>query len=134
MTLEKQQEDEIRKLVIGKFGEESVKRMDVFYMELNDIRMSAETSYDFLEKVKEKYPDGDTDLLLAGLLYGMKLGEIGFEYHMKQMQEAKEQEEKKEAKKKEDDAEAEAKKKRLEAEWEAADAIRAKEAGELFYQ
>ena len=134
MTLEKQQEDEIRKMVVEKFGEDSVKRMDIFYMELNDIRMSAQTSYDFLEKVKEKYPDGDTDLLLAGLLYGMKLGEIGLEYHMKQVQAEQEMKVKAEEKKKEDDAEAEAKKKRLEAEWEAADAIRAKEAGELFYQ
>ena len=134
MTLEKQQEDEIRKLVVEKFGEDSVKRMDIFYMELNDIRMSAQTSYDFLEKVKEKYPEGDTDLLLAGLLYGMKLGEIGYEYHMKQMQAEQEMKVKAEEKKKEEDAEAEAEKKRLEAEWKAADARRAAEAAELFYQ
>lgn len=133
MTLEKAQEDEIRKQVVEKFGEESVKRMDLFYMELNDIRMSAQTSYDFLEKVKEKYAEANTDLLLAGLLYGMKLGELACEYQFKQAQEAKEAGE---LQKKEEDLqkkEEEAKKKKLEAEWEAADKRRHAEA-EMFYQ
>ena len=48
MSLEKQQEDEVRKQVIAKFGEECVKRMDILYMELNYIRMTAVSSYDFL--------------------------------------------------------------------------------------
>lgn len=88
MGLEKAQEDEIRKKVVEKFGEECVKQMDIFYMELNDIRMSATDSFDYLEKVKAHYGNENTNLLLAGLLYGMKLGEIGYEYHLKQLAEA----------------------------------------------
>jgi hypothetical protein len=87
MTLDKEQEDAVRKQVIEQFGEECVKRMDNFYMELNDLRMASVSSYDFLEKVKLKYTSPDTDLVLAGLLFGMKMGEIGYEYHLKQLEE-----------------------------------------------
>jgi hypothetical protein len=132
--LDKEQEDAVRKQVIERYGEESVKRMDLFYMEMNDLRMSAETSYDFLDKVKQKYPEGDTDLLLAGILYGMKLGELGVMYHLEQEKQKAEAAVKEEDKKKAADAEEEAKKKKLEAEWEAADKRRAQEAAELFYQ
>ncbi len=85
MTLTNQEEDEVRKKVIAQFGEECVKQMDFFYMELNDIRMSCRDSYDFLEKVKAKYPDDRTDLLLAAILYGMKQGELGYQYHLQQL-------------------------------------------------
>ena len=134
MTLDKEQEDAVRKQVIAQFGEDCVKRMDNFYMELNDLRMQSVSSYDFLEKVKTKYTSPDTDLVLAGLLFGMKMGEIGYEYHLKQMQEAKAEIEKIDLQKKADEIEEGLKKKKLEAEWEAADAIRAKESAELFYQ
>lgn len=134
MTLSKDQEDAVRKQVIEKFGEECVKRMDTFYMELNDLRMSAVSSYDFLEKVKVKYTNPDTDLVLAGLLFGMKMGEIGYEYHLKQLEEKmKKDGEDLEIKKKQDEAEEAAKKKKLEAEWEEADRRRHAEA-EMFYQ
>lgn len=133
MTLDKEQEDAVRKQVIEKFGEECVKRMDNFYMELNDLRMSAVSSYDFLEKVKAKYTVPDTDLVLAGLLFGMKMGEIGYEYHLKQMQEAKAEFEKIDLQKKADEAEEAMKKKKFEEEFLAADARRHKEA-EMFYQ
>lgn len=85
MTLTNQEEDEVRKKVIAQFGEECVKQMDIFYMELNDIRMSCRDSYDFLEKVKAKYPDHNSDLLLAAILYGMKQGELGYQYHLRQI-------------------------------------------------
>ena len=141
MTLEKAQEDAVRKQVIEQFGEECVKRMDNYYMELNDLRMSSVSSYDFLEKVKLKYLNPDTDLVLAGLLFGMKMGEIGYEYHLKQMEderlkvmEVKKELENVDLEKKASEYEAELKKKKLEADWEAADAIRAREAAELFYQ
>jgi hypothetical protein len=84
MTLTNDQEDEVRKRVIERFGEESVKQMDHHYMELNDIRMSCRDSYEFLVKVKEKYPDINHELLLAGILYGMKQGELGYQYHLKE--------------------------------------------------
>lgn len=84
MTLTNQEEDEVRKKVIAQFGEESVRKMDLFYMELNDIRLASKDSYDFLERVKAKYPDDRTDLLLAAILYGMRQGELGYQYHLKQ--------------------------------------------------
>ncbi len=134
MTLDKEQEDAVRKQVIEKFGEECVKRMDTFYMELNDLRMSAVSSYDFLEKVKAKYTEPDTDLVLAGLLFGMKMGEIGYEYHLKQLEEKMKKDGGDiEIKKKAEEAEEAAKKKKLEAEWEEADRRRHAEA-EMFYQ
>lgn len=132
--LEKAQEDQIRKQVVERFGEDCVKRMDQFYMELNDIRMSATDSFDYLEKVKVHYPGDNTELLLAGLLYGMKLGEIGYEYHLQQQQALKEEAEKIDLQKKADEAEEEMKKKRLEAEWEAADEARKKYSFERDYQ
>jgi hypothetical protein len=141
MTLEKQQEDEVRKQVIAKFGEESVKKMDFFYMELNDIRMTAVSSYDFLEKVKDKYGGDNTDLVLAALLYGMKMGEVGYEYHLKQMEEAKQKmnevmefEKEIDHKKKLDEAEEMLKKKKFEKEFEAADQKRMEFAYERDYQ
>jgi hypothetical protein len=63
---------------------ESVKKMDFYFMELNDIRITCKDSYEFLEKVKVKYPEFNTDLLLAAILYGMKQGELGYEYHLRQ--------------------------------------------------
>jgi uncharacterized protein HemX len=132
--LEKAQEDEIRKKVVERFGEDCVKRMDIHYMELNDVRMSAVDSFDYLEKVKAKYEGENTELLLAGLLYGMKLGEMGYEYHLKQMQQEKEEADKLDLKKKEEEAAEEAKRKKLEAEWEAADAERKKYSFERDYQ
>jgi DNA-binding NarL/FixJ family response regulator len=84
MTLTNDEEDQVRKRVIDKFGVDSVKQMDLHYMALNDIRMGCRDSYEFLEKVKEKYPDTNTELLLAAILYGMKQGELGYEYHLRQ--------------------------------------------------
>jgi hypothetical protein len=141
MSLEKQQEDEVRKQVIAKFGEECVKRMDILYMELNDIRMTAVSSYDFLEKVKDKYPNDNTDLVLAALLYGMKMGEIGYEYHLKQMEEANKKmqevmkfEQEVDHKKKIDEAEEMMKKKKFDEEFEQADRQRMAFAYERDYQ
>lgn len=86
MSLTCDQEDEVRKRVIDQFGLDSVKKMDSYYLELNDIRISCKDPYEFLEKVKAKYPDGDTDLLLAAILYGVKQGELGYQYYLRQQQ------------------------------------------------
>ena len=134
MTLEKEQEDQVRKQVIEQFGEDCVKRMDIIYMEINDIRMSAETPYDFLEKVKTFYAAENTDLLLAGILYGMKMGELGYEYHLKQLAEQAEEAEQLELRKLKEDEEEELKRKKLEAEWEAADLRRKAFSEERDYQ
>lgn len=86
MALTEPQEDEVRKKVIDRFGLDCVKQMDHFYMELNDIRMSCRDSYEFLEKVKAKYPDDRAELLIAAILYGMKQGELGYQYHLKKQE------------------------------------------------
>lgn len=83
MALSPDQEEEVRKKVIDRFGEDAVKKMDTHFMELNDIRIVSKDSYEFLVKVKEKYPD-NSELLLAAILYGMRQGELGYEYHLKQ--------------------------------------------------
>ena len=84
MPLTAQQEDEVRTRVIGMFGLERVRRMDFFYMELNDMRIASKDSYDFLEKVNAKYAAEHPELILAAILYGMFQGEIGYIYHLKQ--------------------------------------------------
>lgn len=89
MSLNSEQEDEVRSRVVAQFGEDCVKKMDMFYMALNDIRITSKDSYEFLEKVKEKYQElGDTELLLAAILYGMKQGELGYQYHLKKEKES----------------------------------------------
>jgi len=65
------------------FGLESVTRMDFFFMELNDIRISCKDNYEFLEKIHKKYSAEHPELLLAAILYGMFQGEIGYIYHLK---------------------------------------------------
>jgi hypothetical protein len=83
MTLNEEQENEVRKRVVEQFGEDSVKEMDRHYMELNDIRITCKDSYEFLEKVKAKYPEENTNLLLSAILYGMRQGELAVEYHFR---------------------------------------------------
>ena len=82
MTLNNQEEDEVRKKVVSTFGEDSVKQMDLFYLELNDMRMGCQDSYEFLEKVKAKYSDQNTELLISAILYGMRQGELGYQYYL----------------------------------------------------
>jgi hypothetical protein len=83
MPLDPPAENEVRRRVIEMFGLESVTRMDFFFMELNDLRISSATSFEFLEKVKEKYTADRSELLIAALLWGMREGEIAYEYHLK---------------------------------------------------
>jgi len=83
MTLTNKQEDEVRKRVIEQFGIESVKKMDQYYIEMNDLRIKSKDAYEFLDKVKELYSGIETELLIAAILYGMKQGELGYEYHLR---------------------------------------------------
>ena len=83
MSLTGDQENEVRDRVVRQFGTKSVRKMDFYYMELNDIRITCKDSYEFLEKVKAKYTDINSELLLAAILYGMKQGELGYEYHLR---------------------------------------------------
>lgn len=82
MPLEPEQEDEVKKWAIEKFGEDSVKRLDLLFFEFHDIRGTCKDNYDFLYKVRDKHGEQ----VVAALLYGMKLGELGLMYHLKQQQ------------------------------------------------
>ena len=85
MPLNQNQEDDVKAKVIKQFGEDAVKKMDHHYMELNDLRMASETSYEFLGKIRETFKDeSKPELILAAILYGMKQGELGYQYYMMQ--------------------------------------------------
>ena len=85
MPLNQTQEDDVKAKVIKQFGEEAVRKMDHHYMELNDLRMASETSYEFLGKVRETFKEeSKPELILAAVLYGMKQGELGYQYYMMQ--------------------------------------------------
>jgi len=107
MPLNQNQEDDVKAKVIKQFGEDAVRKMDRHYMELNDLRMASETSYEFLGKIRETFKDESRpELILAAVLYGMKQGELGYQYYMMQnglearpIEEPKAKKEKKEPKK-----------------------------------
>jgi hypothetical protein len=84
MTLTKEEEDAIRIEVLEKFGEANVKEMDTFFMELSDVRTKSKSVLEFLALVKQKYPE-DANRLLAALLYGIRLGEVGYDYHLRKI-------------------------------------------------
>ena len=86
MTLTEEETDHVRQTVIDMFGEEAVKDIDLKWMALHDIRLASSHNYDFLAKVREQYQkDGaDANTLVAAILYGINLGEIGREYAYEQ--------------------------------------------------
>jgi len=88
MTLKPEQEDEVRLQVIEKFGEESVKQLDLLFFEFHDIRGGCKDNFDFLYKVREKHGE-QGEQVVAALLYGMKMGEISREYVYRLEQEQK---------------------------------------------
>lgn len=83
MPLTSKQEDEVRERVIQQFGEDCVKKIDAFYVELNGLRFGCKDSYEFLDRVIKKFPGENHELLVAAILYGMKQGELGYEYHLR---------------------------------------------------
>jgi len=82
MPLTPIQEDEVRNTAIELFGEDTVKNLDRLFFEFHDIRAECRDNYDFLSKVRERNGENG-DHLVAALLYGMKLGELGLMYHLK---------------------------------------------------
>lgn len=107
MPLNSNEEDDVKAKVIKQFGMDAVRKMDHHYMELNDLRMASETSYEFLGKIRETFKDeSKPELIIAAVLYGMKQGELGYQYYMMQnglearpIEEPKAKKEKKEPKK-----------------------------------
>ena len=85
MPLNPNEEDDVKAKVIKQFGVEAVRKMDHHYMELNDLRMASETSYEFLGKIRETFKEeSKPELIIAAVLYGMKQGELGYQYYMHQ--------------------------------------------------
>jgi len=80
MPLTDEEQNEVKDKVLEKFGKDLVEKIDMKYMALADLRAVSESSYEFLEKVKETYPDQSPEILLAGILFGMKMGELGVLY------------------------------------------------------
>ena len=85
MTLKPEQQDEVKKWAIEKFGVESVKRLDLLFFEFHDIRATCEDNFDFLYKVREKHGERG-EQVVAALLYGMKMGELGLMAHLKEQE------------------------------------------------
>lgn len=86
MTLTPDQEDTVRCAAIEMFGEDCVKNLDKLFFEFHDVRAGCKDNYDFLKKVKDKHGENG-DQVVAALLYGMKLGELGREYAYRQERE-----------------------------------------------
>ena len=77
-----EQENEVKEAVIKIFGLETVQNLDRLFFELQEIRIGCEDNMDFLFKLREKHGDAG-DQVVAAVLYGMKLGELGLMYHLK---------------------------------------------------
>lgn len=86
MTLTDEEADTVREKVVDMFGEDAVKDIDLKWMALHDIRVSSDHNYDFLAKVRQQYlNDGaDANTIVAAVLYGIRLGEIGREWAYEQ--------------------------------------------------
>ena len=86
MSLSPEQEDEVRITAIEMFGEDCVKKLDRLFFEFHDIRATCKDNYDFLKKVRDMHGENG-EQVVAALLYGMKLGELGREYAYRQERE-----------------------------------------------
>ena len=86
MTISDEQAEVVRQTIIEMFGEENVREIDMKWMALHDIRISSDHNYDFLAKIREQYQESEVDAntLIAAVLYGIRLGEIGREYAYEQ--------------------------------------------------
>ena len=78
--------DEVREKVVEMFGENNVRYIDRRWMDLHQLRIASSNNYDFLLKVRQDHirDGGDGDLLVAAVLYGIRLGEIGREWAYEQ--------------------------------------------------
>jgi hypothetical protein len=85
MSLKPEQEDTVKKWAIEKFGEDSVKQLDLLFFEFHDIRAGCKDNFDFLYKVRDKHGE-QGEQVVAALLYGMKMGELGMMMHLKEQE------------------------------------------------
>jgi hypothetical protein len=86
MALSKSQEDTVKLIAIEMFGEDCVKNLDRLFFEFHDTRGTCKDNYEFLRTVRDKHGENG-DQVVAALLYGMKMGELGREYAYRQEQE-----------------------------------------------
>jgi len=83
-----EQEDQTKQWAIKTFGIETVKNLDKLFFQFHDIRAGCTDNFDFLAKVKEQNGEHG-DHLVAALLYGMKMGELGILYFLKEQESQK---------------------------------------------
>jgi hypothetical protein len=88
MTLTKEQQEETLQHVMEYFTKKEVERMDEIFFDFDDMRCTSKSVLDFLAKVKEKYEE-DHNILIAAILYGIKLGELGYSYPKQDFSEKK---------------------------------------------
>jgi hypothetical protein len=79
MTITESEMKDVLDAVLEYFDKEEVVAMDNFFMEFHTLREESKTVLEFLSKVKEKYPDNH-NVLIAGVLYGIRLGEMSYNY------------------------------------------------------
>lgn len=68
--------EDLRKFIIRVFGEESVKRIDEQWGVMHNIRLTSDTNLDFLKDVRDHFGGENGEIIVAALLYGMKIGEL----------------------------------------------------------
>jgi hypothetical protein len=86
--LSKEQQEETLQHVMEYFSKKEVEQMDEIFFDFDDMRCTSKSVLDFLAKVKEKY-EQDHNVLIAAILYGIKLGEMGYDYQKKDLSEKK---------------------------------------------
>jgi hypothetical protein len=78
--------EDLRKFIIEMFGEDSVKRIDEQWEIMHNIRLTADTNLDFLKGARDHFGEKDGEVVVAALLYGMKVGELAATVAMRQEQ------------------------------------------------
>ena len=81
MTLTKEEQEQVLQKVMEFFTKKEIERMDEIFLDFDDIRVNSKSTLEFLSKIKERYEDHN--ILIAALLYGIKVGELGYDYQKK---------------------------------------------------
>ena len=79
MTITEKEQEEIMKTVLQYFTMDEVKSMDTLNLAFIKELEGCDTILEFLAKLKTNYPDNH-NLLIAGILFGINLSEIGYKY------------------------------------------------------
>ena len=88
MTLTPDQQKETLEMVMQYFSRKEVAEMDDLFLDFDDMRVASKGALEFIAKVKEKYPE-NYHVFVAAILYGVKLGELGYDYQTKELPDKK---------------------------------------------